>query len=203
MIIIEEVLISDPVIEDQFMCNLEACKGACCWEGDFGAPLEMRELDLIDDIYEEVKAFMVPEGRKVINRIGKYDFFEEPQEFGTPLLANGACAYMVYDNSGIAQCSFEIAYRAGKTDFLKPISCHLYPIRINKDESKHFEALNYDVWDICSKACELGKKRQMPVFRFAKAALIRKYGQAFYDQLEATVAHLRQSNEAEAADPES
>lgn len=197
MIIIEDIIISDPVIEDQFMCNLTACKGACCWEGDFGAPLELRELDILEDIFEKVRDFMTPEGIKTVARLGKYHFFDEPQEYGTPLLNNGACAYMVKDDQGIAQCSFELAHRAGHTDFLKPISCHLYPIRINKEESKNFEALNYDVWDICSKACDLGKKEQMPVFRFVKAALIRKYGQDFYDQLEATVAHLQQSKEQE------
>ena len=197
MIIIQEVLISDPVIEDQFMCNLKACKGACCWEGDFGAPLESRELMILEDLYEDFRDFMSPEGRAAVEHTGKYQYFEEPKEYGTTLLQNGACAYMVYDESGIAQCSIEQAHRAGAIDFYKPISCHLYPIRVTTNETGSFQALNYDVWDICSKACELGKKEQMPVFRFVKDALIRKYGEDFYEQLEAVVEHINSKEDKE------
>jgi len=191
MIIIDEILISDAVVDTHFLCNLTACKGACCWEGDFGAPLEVAEMKTLESIYKDIKPFLAKEGIEVLENKGLFTYFEEPKEHGTTLLDNGACAYLTKDKSGIAQCGIEQAYRAGATDFYKPISCHLYPIRVNKDEGKAFEALNYDEWDICSAACSLGKKKQLPLYKFVKEALIRKYGADFYDQLDATVEHLK------------
>jgi len=191
MIIIDEILISDAVIDEHFLCNLKACKGACCWEGDFGAPLEQKEMDKLEVIYDKIKPFLAPEGIAEIEKKGLFTFFEEPNEHGTSLLDNGACVYMTKDKLGIAKCGIEQAYRAGVTDFYKPISCHLYPIRVNKDEGRAFEALNYDEWDICSAACTLGKKEKLPVYQFVKDALIRKYGADFYEQLDETVKHLK------------
>jgi len=192
MIVIDEILISDDEVEAHFLCNLNACKGACCWEGDFGAPLDKEEMKTLEDIYEDIKPFLTEEGILAIEEKGLYTYFEEPKEYGTTLLENGACAYMTTDALGIAQCGIEQAHRAGVTDFYKPVSCHLYPIRVEKEEASNFEALNYDRWDICSAACTLGKKEQLPVYQFVKNALVRKYGQAFYDQLDATVKHLNQ-----------
>ena len=114
-----------------------------------------------------------------------YTFYEEPKEYGTSLIENGACAFIAYDERGIAKCGIEQAYLAGATDFQKPVSCHLYPVRVSKDPKVGFEALNYDKWDICSAACELGKKEQVPVYKFVKNGLIRKYGKAFYKELKA------------------
>ncbi len=184
MIIVKDILISDDLIEEQFMCNLNACKGACCWEGDWGAPLEEEEKTILDEIYKTIEPYLSKEGRKVISEKGKYTYYEEPGEFGTPLLENAACAYMTYDLNGVAQCGIEKAHKDGVIDFKKPISCHLYPVRINSDKDSHFEALNYDRWDICNAACKKGKENQMPVYRFVKDALIRRYGQDFYDELE-------------------
>ncbi len=196
MLIIKDILVSDDIIEKQFMCNLNACKGACCWEGDWGAPLEKEEMTTLNDIYKIIKPFLSKAGRKVINEKGKYTYYEEPNEFGTPLLDNGACAYMTYDLNGIAQCGIEKAYIEGLVDFKKPISCHLYPVRINAEIDLHFEALNYDRWDICSAACEKGEEFQMPVYRFVKGALIRKYGQDFYDELEAAAEFINSKKES-------
>ncbi|MFT5164825.1 MAG: hypothetical protein ACI8P3_000048 [Saprospiraceae bacterium] len=190
MIIVQDKLVSDDIIAKQFMCNLKACKGACCWEGDFGAPLEDEEIEIIQSNYQKIKPFLTKEGRLAIREKGKYTYFEEPKENGTTLLKNGACAYMTYDNIGIAKCGIESAHKAGAIDFKKPISCHLYPIRINKDDLSNFEALNYDIWDICSAACKKGKEEQMPVYKFAKDALIRKYGEAFYEELDAAAKYL-------------
>lgn len=190
MLMIDHILISDDLLEQQFHCNLNACKGACCWEGDFGAPLEEEELETLDRIYEDVKPFLRPEGRAVIEREGAYLYYDENEEYGTSLLPDGACAFMTFDDKGVAQCGIEQAYRAGATDFKKPVSCHLYPVCMTKDEDSGFEALNYDRWDICSAACTLGKEMQLPVFRFVKDALVRKYGEAFYDQLEAAAKDL-------------
>ena len=193
MLIIKDILVSDDIIEEQFMCNLNACKGACCWEGDWGAPLEKEEMEILNEIYKIIKPYLSKEGRKIISEKGKYIYYEEPGEFGTTLLDNGACAYMTYDLNGIANCGIEKAYNEGLIDFKKPISCHLYPIRVNAEENLHFEALNYDRWDICAAACEKGKTYQMPVYRFVKDALVRKYGQEFYDELE-TAATFVKSN---------
>ncbi len=193
MIIVQNKLVSDDIIEQQFMCNLQACKGACCWEGDFGAPLEDEEITIIHNNYQKIKPFLTEEGRKVILEKGKYTYFDEPAENGTTLLDNGACAYMTYDNNGVAQCGIEQAHKAGAIEFKKPISCHLYPIRVNKDEQSFFEALNYDIWDICSAACQKGKEQQMAVYQFAKEALIRKYGEDFYEELDAAAKHINKA----------
>ncbi len=185
VLIIKDILVSDDVIEQQFMCNLDACKGACCWEGDWGAPLEEEELKILDENYPALQPYLKSEGQNLISEKGKYIFYEEPGYYGTPLLQNGACAYMTSDEKGIAQCGIEKAYNDGAVDFKKPISCHLYPVRVNTEKDLHFEALNYNRWDICSAACKKGKENQMPVYRFVKDGLIRKYGQDFYDELEA------------------
>ena len=184
MLIIQEVLVSDAVVEEQFICNLSACKGACCVEGDSGAPLEQEELQILEDIYEDVKPFLTDIGREPIEKKGKYQFYTEADEYGTILQPNGACAFVIQEN-GITKCGIEKAYLEGKTDFKKPISCHLYPIRVEVKEESVFEAMNYDKWDICSAACTLGKKEQLPVYRFLKEAIIRKYGEEFYDELDA------------------
>lgn len=192
MLIVQDKFISLDVIEEQFLCNLSACKGACCWEGDFGAPLEAKELDKLVEIYEDVKAFLLPEAIKQIEDIGLYAYYEEAKEYGTTLMPSGACVFMTREKNGTAKCGIEQAYKAGATDFYKPISCHLYPIRIHKNEGVNFEALNYDRWDICSAACELGKKEQLPVYKFLKDAIVRKYGEAFYAELEAAAAYTKE-----------
>jgi hypothetical protein len=182
MLVVNDVLVSDEVVQEHFICDLDACKGACCWEGDFGAPLEQAELHILDDIYDSIKDFLTSDGRAAIEAQGKYTYYNEMDGYGTPLINGGACAYLTYDHEGIAKCGIEIAHRAGVTDFIKPISCHLYPIRV-KSEVAGFEGLNYERWHICSAACTLGKKEKMPVYVFLKEALVRKYGDEFYAEL--------------------
>lgn len=191
MILIDDKIISDDVVEKRFVCNLEACKGACCWEGDYGAPLTDEEREILVNIYEDVKPFLTTEGIAAIEEQGVFTYFKKAKEYGTPLINNRACAYMTYDESGIAKCGIEQAHKAGKTDFLKPISCHLYPVRIEKYEG--FDAVNYDKWEICSAACTLGEKLKIPVYQFVKEALIRKYGEQFYEALEGAAASLDNS----------
>lgn len=191
MIIVQDKLVSDDVVQEQFICNLDACKGACCWEGDSGAPLEKAELSVLDDIFETVKPYLSPAGIAAIEKQGKYIFYEEAKEWGTTLVDNGPCAYMTLEN-GVAQCGIERAWRDGKVEFRKPISCQLYPIRVEKNEEVGFEALNYDRWDICSAACEKGKKEQVAVYQFLKDAIIRKYGEDFYEELDAAAQYLKQ-----------
>jgi len=195
MIIVQDKLVSDDVVEQKFICNLSACKGACCWEGDFGAPLEKDELAIMESIQEKVRPFLSPAGIAALEAQGPYIWFEEMKDYGTTLIDGGPCAYMTYDALGIAQCGIEMAWKAGAVDFQKPISCHLYPIRVSKYEHFNSEVLNFDRWDICSAACALGEKEQVPVYQFLKTALIRKYGQDFYDELDGAAQYLNENKE--------
>ena len=193
MIIIDEHLISDDLISEQFVCNLAACKGACCVQGDSGAPLDDDELATLDRIYPAVKPYLTPQGIAAIEAEGKYVWNAVGKEVTTPLIDNGTehgpCAYIAYDVLGVAKCGIELAHRDGKTDFLKPISCHLYPIRIN--HYPDFLALNYDRWDICDAACANGKALAVPVYAFLREPLIRRFGEGFYEQLEGCAKHIK------------
>lgn len=192
MIIIDNLLISEDIIDEQFVCNLSACKGACCVAGDAGAPLEKDEIETLQQEIENIKPFLTKEGIQAINEQGVFVKDKEDRKYKlkTPLMKGGACAFTVFDKNKTAGCGIEKAFEAGTTKFHKPISCHLYPIRITK--SKDMEMLNYDEWDICSAACTLGKQLKVPVYQFLKAPLIRKYGQEMYDTLEATAKHLKE-----------
>jgi hypothetical protein len=182
MIVIEEKLISEDILDEAFVCNLNACKGACCVEGDEGAFLEASELAELERVYPVVKEYITDAGRLAVERQG-YHITNSDGELKTPLINNGPCAY-VYYSEGTALCGIEKAYRDGKIDWMKPVSCHLYPIRITRVGD--FDALNYERWDICSPACTYGESLQVPVYRFVKDALIRKYGEGFYEALDAT-----------------
>jgi len=190
MLIIQDKLVSDEIVDRRFICNLDACKGACCWEGDYGAPLEDEELPVLKAIYEQVKPFLSPAGQAAIAEQGPYIYYDDNEAYGTPLINNGPCAYMILDGNGTAKCGIEQAYRAGVINFIKPISCHLYPIRVRKGPEDSFEALNYDEWDICSAACTKGEKEQVPVYTFLKEAIIRRYGSEFYDELDAAAKNI-------------
>lgn len=195
MLIVKNILVSDDIVEEQFVCNLEACQGACCWEGDWGAPLEEAELEVLKEIQDLVVPYLSEESRQVLAEQGPYTYYQEPEEYGTSLLKNGACVYMILDEGGIAKCGIEQAYLDKKIEFKKPISCHLYPIRVNKNEAVGFEALNYDRWDICSAACQLGKKAQMPLYRFVEEAIIRRYGEDFYVELDQIAKYINEKED--------
>lgn len=190
MLIIDSKVISPEIFKEEFVCNLNACKGACCWEGDYGAPLETEELEVLENIYEKVKPFLRPEGIAAIEQQGVAVYVPEEREFGTTLIDNAACAYMTYEENGTAKCGIEKAHEAGVIDYPKPISCHLYPIRVEQLDNSSFEKIEYDRWDICSAACENGAKLNVPVYKFVKGPLIRKYGTEFYEQLEHMANHL-------------
>ena len=191
MLIVDDKLISDDIVTEQFMCNLKACKGACCHEGDYGAPLTNDERTILEEEYSNIKPFITERGRQEVQVQGLYEFIKETKEWATPCIDKSACVYMTRTNEGYASCGIEQAYNAGATKFKKPISCELYPIRVEADEAAGFEALNYDRWDICSAACELGKTEKMPIYKFVKNAIIRKWGEDFYAQLDAAAAHFR------------
>ncbi|MCR5886490.1 DUF3109 family protein [Hymenobacter sp. J193] len=180
MIIIQNTVISDDVRDNFFVCNLEACKGACCVEGDLGAPLETAELAILEQEYENIKPFLTEAGRAAIEEQGLY-IKDWEDDYSTTTIGDRECAYALYDERGILKCGIEEAYLAGATSFKKPISCHLYPIRITKYED--FEALNYDRWNICSPACSFGANLGVRIYQFLKEPLIRKYGEAWYGEL--------------------
>jgi len=187
MLVIQDKLVSLDLIDQHFVCHLDQCKGACCWEGDFGAPIEEDEIRMVEQILDEILPRLSAESQKKIKKTGIWDEYEDEQERfkGTTLLDNGACVYLVKNDNGFATCAFETAYKEGKTSFYKPISCHLYPVRVTEIPDSNFIALNYDKWDICQSACQWGATLKVPVFEFVKDALIRKFGDDFYMQLEA------------------
>jgi hypothetical protein len=183
---IDDKILSTELFERRFVCDLNACKGACCVEGDNGAPLTMEEVDILEDIYENVKPFMRPEGIAAVEKDGVFymDDFNHP----ATTLVNGAECAFVYFEAGITKCSIERAYLNGKTDWKKPVSCHLYPIRTATVGDSI--ALNYEEWAICKPACACGEALDIPVFRFLKEPLIRAFGEPFYKDLLAVEAEL-------------
>lgn len=180
---IDQVLVSDAIFEEKFHCNLNACKGACCIEGDYGAPLETSELHLLEELYPLIEPYLTEEGKKAISEQGLFTYYKEDKSFGTPLINGAACAYVTFKD-GITQCGIEKAYLDQKINFKKPISCHLYPIRVTTLKKSGQQAINYDEWSICRDACTLGQEMKLPVYQFLKEAIIRKYGQSFYEALD-------------------
>jgi hypothetical protein len=180
MILLENAVISDDIAEQFFVCDLIKCKGACCVEGDLGAPLEKEELPILEEIYDKVAPYLTSEGRAEIEKQGKY-ISDWEGDFSTPTIDNRECAYAIYDNRGTLKCGIEQAYFDGKTTFRKPISCHLYPIRITKYDD--YDAINYDRWHICSDACSHGESLGVELYKFLKEPLIRKYGEQWYEDL--------------------
>lgn len=177
---VQDKLVSSDLKDQLFVCDLKRCKGACCVEGDIGAPLESEELEKLDEIYPQVKPYLRPEGIQAIEAQGT-SVLDLTNDYSTPLVEGRECAYATFDQDGVAKCGIEQAWQNGKIDWQKPISCHLYPVRIT--ELKDYDALNYDRWSICSPACSLGEELGVPIYRFVKNALIRKYGEAFYQAL--------------------
>lgn len=176
-----KTIVSEDIIEKDFVCNLSACKGACCIDGDAGAPLTKEEAEILEDIYPKVKPFLRKKGIEAIEAQGT-STKNEWDEIETPLINGADCAYVIFDNKKTALCGIEEAYNQGEIKWKKPISCHLYPIRV-KDYTE-FSAVNYERWDICDDACSLGKELQVPIYKFVKEALIRKFGEDWYTELE-------------------
>jgi len=180
---LDKTIVSEEIFANDFVCNLEACKGACCIDGEAGAPLEDAETEILVDIYDAVKPFLRVEGIAAIEREGAFVKGEDG-EWETPLVNQSECAYTIFTDQGIAKCGLEAAYNAGATLWKKPVSCHLYPVRIR--EYTEFTAVNYHKWQICDAACSLGTELQVPIYKFVKEALIRKFGAEWYQKLEAT-----------------
>lgn len=181
MIQINDQLVSLSVFEEHFVCDLKACKGACCVEGDSGAPLSEEEVSILERDYPKIKSFLRDEGIRAIEEQGTA-IKDQDDEWVTPLVGGKECAFTLFDEDGTAKCGIEKAWQEGATDFRKPVSCHLYPIRVKKYHE--FEAVNYEKWNICAAACTLGKSLKVPVYQFTKDALIRNYGEDWYAKLE-------------------
>jgi hypothetical protein len=192
VIVIDNVLVSDEVVQKQFVCDLAKCKGGCCEDGDAGAPLDDNELDIIVELYEHIKPYLSKAAVSEIEKKGKYVYHKE---FGwvTPTLGNDSeiCVYGIRGTDGIIKCAFEQAYYDGKINpatagWKKPISCHLFPIITRKGKNGNCDKMNYEPREkLCNPACALGKKLQVPTYQFLKEAVIRKYGEAFYGKLDA------------------
>lgn len=180
MILLDQKLISEDIIKKQFTCNIEKCKGACCVKGDAGAPLLQKEIDTIDKNLSKILEFVEPKHREQIQKNGFHKSTQNKHE--TLCMPSGECVFVTYTN-GIAECGIEKANNHLDFNFQKPISCHLYPIRVS--QVGEYTALNYHHWDICNPACELGKKKGVFVFSFLKNGLIRAFGKSFYKLLEA------------------
>ncbi|MBD0331236.1 MAG: DUF3109 family protein [Chitinophagaceae bacterium] len=194
MIAIDKVLVSDDIIEAQFVCDLHKCKGGCCEDGDAGAPLEKREMEILEENFRVIKPYITPEGIEEINKSGKFQY---NKEFGwvTTTVNGKICAYGFRDKQGIIKCGIEKAYNDGKLNWNKPISCHLYPIKISK--IKEHTMVNYEPREtLCKPGCILGKKLKMPVYQFLKDALVRKFGSRFYNALHKIAMDYFESKEA-------
>tara|TARA_Y100000739_G_C20509049_1_gene418657 strand:- start:95 stop:676 length:582 start_codon:yes stop_codon:yes gene_type:complete len=177
---IDDTLISEEIISEEFVCNISKCKGQCCVSGSAGAPLEKGETKILEKLYNKISPFLSKKGRMAIKKQGNYVIgFDGDLE--TPLIENKECAYTVFDKGGVAQCGIEKAYNNGAIKWNKPISCHLYPIRVNKYPT--FTAVNYHEWSVCDSACSLGAELKVPVYKFVKNALVRKFGKKWFKKL--------------------
>lgn len=192
MLQIGKTLISFDVLEKKFICDLSVCKGTCCLEGDAGAPLENQETKILEDIFPIIKKYLTKEGIKAIKKQGKW-VIDEDQDKVTPLIENKECAYAFFDEQNILTCAIEKAYFNNEITFRKPISCHLYPIRIT--EYKNYDAINYEANNLCSAACILGEKHGVEVYKFLKEPLIRKYGNKWYKELETAIEMIEKEKE--------
>lgn len=191
MLAIQNTLVSLDLLEKYFVCDLSACKGACCVKGDAGAPVTDDEINLLEDIIDDILPYLDEEGKAMIAKKGVFEIDVDGDK-GTALLDDGRCAFALVDDAGMVSCGIEKAEKAGDINFKKPISCHLYPVRIT--EYKEYDAVNYDKWDICKPACECGAKLDVSLFRFLKEALIRKYGKEWYEELE-MIDQLKKAND--------
>ena len=180
MIQIDDTIISLDVFKEKFLCNLDACKGECCIEGDAGAPLEESEVEELKKVLPVIWKDLSPEAQAIIEKQGVC-YEDEDGDLVTSIVNGKDCVFTCYDEKGCCYCAIEKAYREGKVDFYKPVSCHLYPIRVQK--YSEFKAVNYHRWVVCKAAVLLGEKENVPVYKFLKEPLIRKFGEDWYQEL--------------------
>ena len=191
MLEIDNKIISLDVFREYFSCDLSACKGACCVEGNAGAPLEADEVDTLEEEFAAYRPYMKPEGVEAVERQG-FMVIDLDGDYTTPLINGAECAYS-FEEGGTTFCAIERAWMEGKTAFRKPISCHLYPIRVARFSNGSY-GLNYHRWNICYDACECGMKLGIPVYKALKKSLIRRFGEEFYADLEKAAELLAKEN---------
>jgi hypothetical protein len=191
LIEIHDKIISTQIFDRKFVCDLNACKGACCIKGDAGAPLDEEEANILEENIEKIKPFMRKEGIEEVNKTGVF-YIDQENDMATTLVNEQECAFVFFDEKGITKCAIEKAQSEGAIDFKKPLSCHLYPIRVKKFND--FTALNYNHWDICEPACSCGDKFNVPVYKFLREPLIRAFGDSFYEELEIVNSELSKNN---------
>lgn len=188
MLQIQDTIVSFDVLERRFLCDLAKCKGECCIEGDSGAPLEDEEIPILERLVDVVWDQLSEESKKVIKEQGVW-YTDEMGDKVTSIVNGKECVFTTIDKDGMCKCALEVAYREGRSDFYKPISCHLYPVRL--DKVGDCVAVNYHKWDICKCARKLGSINDLPVYKFLKEPLIRRFGQEWYDELELCVGELK------------
>jgi len=191
MLQIDETIISFDLLEEHFICDLAFCKGICCIEGDAGAPLEVNEIKILENLLPIIWDDLTENSKEVILKQG-VSYIDEDDEPVTSIVDGRECVFTYTDEKGICKCAIEKAYREGKTDFYKPVSCHLYPVRLQK--YKGFLAVNYHQWNVCQCARELGKKNKVTVYQFLKEPLVRRFGTDWYEKLELIHKELNNNN---------
>ena len=190
MIAIDNILVADAVLQEQFVCDLSKCKGACCVDGDAGAPLENEELDKLNEVYNAVLPYLNETSKKELERQGRY-VYDRDYGWVTPTINSKVCVYGIFDKNGVVKCGIEQAYIDGKVKWKKPISCHLFPVITKESTRSNDVYVNYEPReDHCKAACTFGKRLKVPVYVFLKEALTRRFGKKFYEALEATAQHL-------------
>lgn len=189
MIEIEEKIVSEDILFEPFLCDLKQCKGICCVEGDAGAPLEEEEAAILEAEYANYAPYMTEEGRRAVQEQG-YAVLDGDGDLTTPLVGGADCAYAITEN-GVTLCAIEKAYREGRCGFLKPVSCHLYPIRVMKFSNGTY-GLNYHRWAVCSSAVKCGRRAGVPVYKALREPIVRRFGEEFYKALECAEEMLRQ-----------
>jgi len=188
MLQIDDTIISLDLLDECFVCELNVCKGICCIEGDDGAPLEEFEVKILEDILPLIWNDLTEKSKAVIKEQG-VSYIDDDGEPVTSIVNGAECVFTYTDETGICKCAIEKAYREGKTNFYKPISCHLYPVRLQKYTD--YTAVNYHRWKVCNCARKLGGKLDVPVYKFLKEPLIRRFGESWFEQLEIAYIELK------------
>lgn len=191
MIEIDDKIVSLDLLREMFVCDLAKCKGICCVEGDSGAPLDIDEVDILEQEWESYAPYMTDEGRRAVEEQG-FMVVDVDGDYTTPLVDGAACAY-AFEEAGVTYCAIERAYREGKCAFMKPISCHLYPIRVTRFRNGS-AGLNYHRWSVCSGARECGKRLGVPAYKALREPIIRAFGEEFYAQMELAADMLKEEN---------
>lgn len=181
MVQVGDVIVSFDVFREKFLCDLDACKGVCCIEGDAGAPVELEEVEKLEEALPVIWNELSSEAQAVIDKQGVV-YTDQEGDLVTSIVNGKDCVFTCYDERGYCYCAIEKAFREGRCNFYKPISCHLYPIRIGN--CGPYKALNYNRWNICKAAVALGEKKGVAVYQFLKEPLIRRFGEDWYAELE-------------------